>query len=896
MNVKYVLLLGVLCCGSTLLFGQALFAPARPLIDGQKIEHWTLADADSDGDLDVLSSTLTPHHPGDSIWLYKNDGTGNLDPPVGIIDAVLGIQRLKLADLDMDGNMELLVIAVDGIHFAQHLGATGYGGLTDIATGSVYRDAAVGDVNGDSWPDIVYKTTNDIVFRRALGSGAFDAPVVLTSTWARQLTVTDLDGDSYADILYADGADLRMLQGSASGPAAPSVLVATLPFEPGRMTLADQDNDGDLDILIEPQEDSGPIRKLGWFENLSSSSLGIYRDWGVGLAPTDNPSDWASFSDPESDGILGLLIPSPDGLLYRKAVGLAFEDTLLFSGDFTTSLAGDLDGNGLEDIMTQGPHAGQSFDLTSALQTAPLNYATVGQTPFIVPGNRYAFADLDGDGFEDILSPSGYHSTGGAWYRNAGGTIESGLLLDIPHSAGYAFADDWNSDGILDVLTVERHQMLSDGTFNWNVYDTLHPYETGAVRVESEKTDLDADGDDDLLVVLQRTVLPIFVYYDVFALRNTPGGLDDSYAPALTIGQLPIDFKDANGDGHEDAFIGNGLAASGPDPDGVELQYFDPVLFSFFGTPSHISTCDIIYNSGIAGDFNGDGIVDHLYVGNDPWYGNHIRFSSGVSFGGLGAPVRYPMSTTSGDIRLLEMDADNDGDTDAMVLNREQVWLLVNTGDSIPALLPIGDLLPDALTTFSQVDARDLDQDGFPEVYFFGNDPNASVINVLDNLGQWCPVPDSLVSTELGGGSFRLSWGYVPGADEYQVEIKEASGPVFATPITTDTSVVVTSLLPGITYEWSVQAVCSSLSSVTSSLETIALASSTGIAMDNGAFEASSAGIFMVADVLGRVLLKERIEPGQSIPTPHLPTGTYVAVFLEDTGHRTQMRWTVAGH
>ena len=69
-----------------------------------------LADLDNDGNLDVITGTLGP-----SVLFFAGDGAGGFVEPVEIASALGGQAKLATADVDGDGALDLVVGASDGV-------------------------------------------------------------------------------------------------------------------------------------------------------------------------------------------------------------------------------------------------------------------------------------------------------------------------------------------------------------------------------------------------------------------------------------------------------------------------------------------------------------------------------------------------------------------------------------------------------------------------------------------------------------------------------------------------------------------------------------------------------------------------------------------------------------
>lgn len=196
--------------------GAAQFTNSRALDSANETQAVAFADLDTDGDLDIVvanSQELRGQEQGKQNWLYFNDGTGNFPEKRAL---GTGADRT--------------------------------------------RALAVGDLNGDSYVDLVLGNYNQPhVLYYNDGNGRFDQGQPLGQLLAQtgKILLLDLDHDRDLDLIaaneqQADSAYINDGKGRFSAVAAFGE-----PFVDARLlTVAagDLDADGDLDIVAEPQQ------------------------------------------------------------------------------------------------------------------------------------------------------------------------------------------------------------------------------------------------------------------------------------------------------------------------------------------------------------------------------------------------------------------------------------------------------------------------------------------------------------------------------------------------------------------------------------------------------------------------------------------------------------------
>ena len=192
------------------------------------------ADLDGDGDKDVLSASA-----GDNkIARYKNtDGLGAFGPQQVITTATSGARSVYAADLDGDGDMDVL-------------------------------SASFGD-NKVAW----YENTD--------GQGSFGAQQVITTAAdvAESAYAADLDGDSDLDVLSASFRDDKIAwyeNSDGLGSFGAQQVITTAADEARSVYAADLDGDGDLDVLSASFRDD----KIAWYRNLSNPTSVATEDRG----------------------------------------------------------------------------------------------------------------------------------------------------------------------------------------------------------------------------------------------------------------------------------------------------------------------------------------------------------------------------------------------------------------------------------------------------------------------------------------------------------------------------------------------------------------------------------------------------------------------------------------
>ncbi|MGA2243795.1 MAG: immunoglobulin domain-containing protein [Verrucomicrobiota bacterium] len=363
--------------------------------------------------------------------------------------------------------------------------------------------------------------------------------------------VGDLDGDGKPDLVICNDQDgtisiyRNLGTGSTlSGASFAAPVILPLAGALGRVTLADLDGDGRLDILATDAENN----QVSVFQNfcvpgvLSANSFGTRVDCPVGQQPYGlavrdlNGDGYPDIVTANSgDGTISVLqnTGSPGRLITSNSFAAHVDFTV---GSAPQGVAlGDLDGDGRPDIAVANVGAGSlsifqnlggAGNITSNSFGPPIDLVTAGG------GEDIAIADVDGDGKPDLLV-TGY----------------------LPQ-----------------VLSVFQN-LSTPGTITANSFGPRIDFPTGGRAHRVAVGDLNGDGQPDVTI---STELPSQLL--IFQNTSTPGVLSSSSlaAPvALSAGWNPngTTLADLAGDGRPDIIFCN-------DYDGNVWIYQNEIPFS----------------------------------------------------------------------------------------------------------------------------------------------------------------------------------------------------------------------------------------------------------------------------------------------------------------------------
>lgn len=345
-----------------------------------------------------------------------------------------------------------------------------------------------------------------------------------------------------------------------------------------------------------------------------------------------------------------------------------------------------------------------------------------------------SWGDLDGDGDEDIASPSFINNAGlnvpPVFYENIGAgqfTRRSLSVLDNDTDAVSRGINivDFNNDGKLDMYITRSAANVADllliNNGNWDFSRTA--LTAVAQYTNGFRSSAAADYDKDGLV-------DVYVGNDVGSTTATnPGFLlknaDGSSFTTITSGSLATDIMNArlsswadyDNDGDQDLFIFNNTVTAS-----VHRLYKNNGDGSFTRVTGTIFDTDTYNNARTMswGDIDNDGDLD-LYVGistanpniiyNDRLYRND---GNGVFTSQTTSPVAENGTPTFGSAFG---DIDNDGDLDLLAINSTANSVFINNGSGAFTKSATQELFTNP-TTFEIGGAMaDFDVDGFLDIY-----------------------------------------------------------------------------------------------------------------------------------------------------------------------------------
>ncbi|MDN3722998.1 T9SS type A sorting domain-containing protein [Aequorivita sp. SDUM287046] len=226
-------------------------------------------DIDGDGHNDLVVGSIDD----DSLTWYKNlDGNGNFDTGNIIISGYVNGSGIDVGDIDGDGDLDIVAgtLNYNIMSWFENLDGEGtFGPPREIgSSGMAVLSVFLADIDGDGDLDVIGSAVGAGVFawwENLDGLGNYGLEKIINNTLiTTYIYPVDLDNDDDIDVLALAPGFLRWyenLDGLGNFGEA-NVIKDDLEFAI-TVTAADLDNDGDMDPITASQRDN----TVYWFEN-----------------------------------------------------------------------------------------------------------------------------------------------------------------------------------------------------------------------------------------------------------------------------------------------------------------------------------------------------------------------------------------------------------------------------------------------------------------------------------------------------------------------------------------------------------------------------------------------------------------------------------------------------
>ncbi len=518
------------------------------------------ADIDGDGDIDIVGANYEDR---DIFWWENSDGSGLTWTPHTISTASWGARSLDTADVDSDGDLDVLSVAImaddiswwentngDGSNWTEHR-------LDDFFDGARSIHAADLDQDGDM--DILgaARTENRIAWwENESGDATTWVEHTITAAFVDVRTAypIDFDQDGDLDIIGAAFNSNRIAWWENSAGDATTWIERPLDDAFGHAISAypvDIDGDGDPDIVGAAELDD----TIAWWENETIHSIALYPpEFQYTISDAVNGSVWSETADMDMDGDLDVLATgNVDGIIswFENADGNAatWNQHIIISQSYSgyhpyMVQSADFDRDGDPDVASITFYTELAWHQNTDGQATSWTTYNIASASF----HQLIAVDLDSDGDCDLVATDNSEDHSLRWWENQNnGTVwQEHIIFASPDGMRAVNAADFDDDGDLDIMAGPEYQSYISWFENVNGDGLIwspHTIETNFSRSSYlEPIDLDRDGDIDILGTA-------YMQNEVAWWENENSGatwtkqiIDASFGYADTVRAFDVDF------------------------------------------------------------------------------------------------------------------------------------------------------------------------------------------------------------------------------------------------------------------------------------------------------------------------------------------------------------------
>ena len=332
-----------------------------------------------------------------------------------------------------------------------------------VAGGGYGMGAAVGDYNGDGWPDLLVTQYNGLILYRNNGDGTFSDVTgkagLPTEGWASSAVWFDYDNDGKLDLFVCRFVDFNKSKNKFCGDRETGQRYYCIPrvYDPTPSWLFHNNGDG---TFTDVSRESGIAKSLG-------------KAWGVVACDINNDGGMDLFV--ANDTVANFLFVNRGNGKFEE-VGLGANVGYSAEGRARSGMgvdSADYDQDGWMDLFVtnvdQEMYSLYHNNRDETFDDMAVRYG-IGKVTRLMSGWGVKFFDYDNDGTLDLLLANGHpddkieEHTSGVKYREPlllfhgtgrsfeNVTADSGPLFSRPYAARGMAIGDFNNDGALDVL------------------------------------------------------------------------------------------------------------------------------------------------------------------------------------------------------------------------------------------------------------------------------------------------------------------------------------------------------------------------------------------------------------------------------------------------------------
>ncbi|HKV82886.1 MAG TPA: FG-GAP-like repeat-containing protein, partial [Candidatus Sulfotelmatobacter sp.] len=489
--------------------GDGTFRPAASLSAGESPSSVAVGDFNRDGHFDLAVTDLL----SGSVWVLLGNGDGSFQTGQSFpTDSASGSlpEAVAVGDLNGDSKPDLIVANNKWDTYSVLLGNGDgtFGPPVSFAAGGAPEAEAIGDFNGDGVLDLagVNSASGTVSVLLGFGDGSLQAARSYpTNGPFFSLVAADFNGDGKLDVVTPGS----LLLGNGDGTfQAPRTLVSGA--DPFSVAVGDFNGDGKLDLAVADNGSNNVYILLGNGDGTFQPALAF--DVGA-------PARSVVVGDFNGDGKPDLAItnvgclncpPSTVAVLLGNGDG-TFQTARVFAvGSDPQSVAvGDLNGDGKLDLVI-------ADGVNGAIVLLGNGDGTFQQAQFLAAGTfpaSVAVRDLNGDGKADLVVANS--ASGGApgavflLLGNGDGTFQTAKNLSTLGDLWSVVVGDFNGDGKPDLAVASAdaaYVLVGNGDGN---FQAPQPFAASGDGLSIASGDFHGDGKLDLAISNDSSTLSV---------------------------------------------------------------------------------------------------------------------------------------------------------------------------------------------------------------------------------------------------------------------------------------------------------------------------------------------------------------------------------------------------
>lgn len=358
-------------------------------------------DIDGDGLSDIVAvSTVEDPDAADRFQLEVSLGASTVTD-ITVARTVLGeeVKQIKLADIDLDGSPDLIMVKADGgVGFKRNTNGT-FGATVDTTLSDIEK-VTIGDIDADGFPDIAaISSVSGVEYVLNNGDFTFGAAVTLPAVEFSpiDLALADMNQDGQQDVVIIRPPSTVSIMFNQGANVFNSEVPTSLGAVPVEFNVVDINEDGAPDVIA---------------VNTDDDSIGVLLNTGLGRF--DLPRRFSALGSPDraiigditGDGSLDIIVSNLDNnqlqvLAGSGAGGFASRETISRFTASTGPLAlGDFDGNDSLDLVEV-----TDDNVVIRARDIPFSFPTerLSDTDFAF---KVELFDIDDDGDQDLIYKS----------------------------------------------------------------------------------------------------------------------------------------------------------------------------------------------------------------------------------------------------------------------------------------------------------------------------------------------------------------------------------------------------------------------------------------------------------------------------------------------------------